>query len=295
MVIVQLSGGLGNQLFQYAAGRAIALTTQSALKLDLSNCADGAYRPYRLGLFHIAAQLADRSEVPFEFRQTYRPSIVRKAYRKLPGRLQPRRSGPRVIRETSFAFDESVMYAGEDVYLVGYWQSPKYFADAEDVIRSDLVLTPAEAGVGTSLASDVRRQGTVSVHVRRGDYVTSLETSAFHGVCSAQYYADALELLSAHAEVRTVYVVSDDIEWARTELRFATPTVFVNDPGDGSDIRDFFLMSQCEHHIIANSSFSWWAAWLGRHPDGIVVSPRQWFTDATIDTSDLRPADWLMV
>jgi len=292
MVIVQLQGGLGNQLFQYAAGRALALRTQTELRLDLGQLGDGAYRPYRLGIFDLEARPARRSEVPFEFRQPHRSPFARRIFGRLPQRfLEQIAVGPRVVRENSFAFDESVARATGDVYLVGFWQSPRYFEDAVHVIRSDLELSPQRVDVRASLAAEVSQHGTVSVHVRRGDYVSSPLMSA----CSAAYYERALELLATRVVVRKVYVFSDDIEWARKELRLAAPTVFVSESDAGSDIADFFLMSQCQHHVIANSSFSWWAAWLGRHLDGHVVSPLRWFNDATVDTRDLRPADWLVV
>ena len=292
VVVVQLQGGLGNQLFQYAAGRSIALRTQTELRLDLGQLRRGAYRPYRLEVFGLPAQPAGKSDVPFEFRQPHRSPLARKVFAYLP--LSPLRrnaSGPHVVREMGFAFDEGVTRSSGDVYLVGFWQSAQYFEDVAEVIRSDLALSPQRAGVGATLASELHQEGTVSVHVRRGDYVDY----ALMSPCSTAYYERALEELGAHATLSKVYVFSDDIEWARQELRFATPTVFMSEADAGSDIADFFLMSQCQHHVIANSSFSWWAAWLGRHADGHVVAPSHWFNDATMDTRDLRPKDWLVL
>jgi hypothetical protein len=198
---------------------------------------------------------------------------------------------PRVVRERTFAFDEAVTHASGDVYLVGFWQSPKYFEDVADVIRSDLALSPQRAGVTPDLASEMRQDGTVSVHVRRGDYVTHPLLSP----CPSAYYRSALKAVANSTPVRTVYVFSDDIEWARRELDLGIRSVFVTGAQSRSDISDFYLMSQCHHHVIANSSFSWWAAWLGEWRDGVVVSPGRWFNDPAIDTRDLRPAAWLAV
>ena len=296
MVIVRLGGGLGNQLFQYATGRALALRTGTELRLDLGLFGKGAYRPYSLGVFDLEAEPASPDALPFEFRQWHRSALTRRLYSRLPRRLIIRRqNGPRVIREKGFAFDESVTHASGDVYLVGFWQSPKYFEDAAAVIRSDLALTSQRVGASVPLTDDVRQEGTVSVHVRRGDYVSHPANTGRYVDCSPQYYEHALELLSARVEVRSVYVFSDDIEWAKTELQFAIPTVFASEPSSRSDIADFFLMSQCEHHVIANSTFSWWAAWLGRRPDGLVVAPSGWFTDAARDTGDLYPVEWFVV
>jgi hypothetical protein len=296
MVIVQLMGGLGNQLFQYAAGRALALRGQTELELDLGEVGEGAYRPYSLGAFDLPAETARIGELPFEFRQAHRSRFARRVYARLPRRLRPRaRGGPRVIREKSHAFDESLISARGDVYLVGFWQSPKYFEDFASVIRSDLALTRERAAAGATLTTQVRREGTVSVHVRRGDYVSHPANIGRFVDCSPEYYEQALELLSSRVEVRTVYLFSDDIGWAERELRFAFPTVYVSEQTGMTDTTDFFLMSQCEHHVIANSTFSWWAAWLGRHSDGLVVAPSRWFMDTTGDIRDLYPADWLVL
>lgn len=292
MVIVQLEGGLGNQLFQYAAGHALALRTHTELRLDLGQLGDGRYRPYRLGIFDLEARPARKGEIPFEFRQPHRSPLARKVVGRLPRRLlEQLGGGPRVVRESGFAFHDSVVRVTGDVYLVGFWQSPRYFEDAAEVIRSDLALSPGRVGVRADLAAEVGQNGTVSVHVRRGDYVSH----ALMSPCSVAYYERALELLATRVQLRRVYVFSDDIAWARKELQFAAPTIFVSAPDGRSDMADFFLMGLCQHHVIANSSFSWWAAWLGRHLHGYVVSPSRWFNDATIDIRDLRPADWLVV
>ena len=291
MVVVQLQGGLGNQLFQYAAGRALALRTRSSLLLDISQVGKGRYRPYRLDVFNLDAQPARKRDVPFEFRLPHRSPLARKVFARLPQRLPTHAAlGPKIVREKGFAFDESVAGSTGDVYLVGFWQSPRYFEDATDAIRADLALTPQSAGVEPMLAAKLQREGTVSVHVRRGDYVDN----PLFSPCSADYYRQALELLADGITLSAAYVFSDDIEWARREVRFTVPTVFMSEVHTDSDIADFYLMSQCHHHVIANSSFSWWAAWLG-DGSGCVVSPRRWFDDTAMDTRDLRPAHWLVL
>jgi hypothetical protein len=296
MVIVRLAGGLGNQLFQYATGRALAYRLQTTLKLDLGDYGDRVYRPYGLEVFSLPAEPARMRDVPLEFRLAHLSGPMRRVCQRVPRQLLVgRRAASKVIREKSTGFDRSVLEVIGDVYLVGFWQSPKYFEDVASVIRADLALSPERAGAAEDITAEVRQQGTVSVHVRRGDYVTDPVISSRHGTCSPGYYANALEWLSSRIEVKRVFVFSDDIEWARNELKFASPTVFVTEPGEDSVIRDFFLMSQCEHHVIANSTFSWWAAWLRRNPDGCVVVPGRWFSDTTVDTRDLYPTGWAVL
>jgi hypothetical protein len=292
MIVVQLRGGLGNQLFQYATGRALALKTGSELRLDLGQLRTERYRPFRLACFRLAARPARKRDVPFEFRQPYRSRAARKVVERLPPRIvRSLPGGPRVIRENRGAPHNALAPVRDDVYLVGFWQSPRYFEDAEATIRADLSLTAERVGVSADLANQVGEEGTVSVHVRRGDYVGN----PFFSPCSADYYRHALELLASRVEVRKVYVFSDDIGWARQELDFQTPTVFASESMSDSDMGDFFLMSRCQHHIIANSSFSWWAAWLGRRPHGQVVAPAHWFNDPAADDGTLRPPGWLVV
>ena len=133
----------------------------------------------------------------------------------------------------------------------------------------------------------------VSLHVRRGDYVSDPATNRFHGTCSPDYYRQAVDYVIGRAGVPHLFVFSDDQEWTRANLQFAVPrrSSSANPPDCG--YRDMQLMARCRHHIIANSSFSWWGAWLNPSPEKIVVAPKQWFSSPRNDTRDLVPPNWV--
>ena len=176
--------------------------------------------------------------------------------------------------------------------MEGYWQSYRYFADAADKIRQELTpRDPMEPG-NAAVAAEIDAVEAVSLHVRRGDYVTNAGAAPFHGLCSLDYYRAAVNHVRARVGAPHLFIFSDDHDWARDNLRFDLPTTYVvaNPPDRG--FRDMQLMARCRHHITANSSFSWWGAWLNPRHDKIVVAPQAWFADPKIDTRDLIPQGW---
>lgn len=290
MIVAQLLGGLGNQLFQYSLGRALAHKNRTVLKLDTHGLGGGKPRQYRLDHFGINAEILSQSE---------RKALGLPA--PVPGSLLSRLaariySPPRllhVVRERSFEFDASVLEAPADCYLQGYWQSPRYFAAVESMIRDELEVRDTPAGRNLALAREIQSCLAVSLHVRRGDYVSNPNTSAVHGVCSADYYARAESLLLRRLGNYRIFVFSDDPDWVERELRHLMPATLIRHNLVQTDYEDLRLMSLCKHHIIANSSFSWWSAWLCRNPDKIVIAPQDWFREAAYSTRDLIPDDWL--
>ncbi len=134
----------------------------------------------------------------------------------------------------------------------------------------------------------------VSVHVRRGDYASNPETNRFHGTCSLEYYSDAFAVICDRVDNPTFFVFSDDPAWTRTNIRPPGKTVYVTHNGSAA-VEDMRLMSHCVHHIIANSSFSWWAAWLSSSENKIVVSPEQWLATGSAPVKDLIPKEWIRV
>ena len=144
-----------------------------------------------------------------------------------------------------------------------------------------------------SMEREVRKAGAISMHVRRGDYVNNPQTNAFHGVCTIEYYQNAAALLAGQVAEPKFVVFTDDLAWACENLNLQWPTLFVEHDDDCLPHNDIWLMAQCSHHIIANSSFSWWGAWLGVNPQRLVIAPAQWFRQPDIDTSDLFPEAWV--
>jgi hypothetical protein len=292
MIVSRLIGGLGNQMFQYAAARALADRTGSEVVLDVSDFASYTVHRYALDAMRIRAQVRGAPAVTAV--PQARP-FARKA-KALWRRLVPARAqAVPTYRERSFAFDPGVASQRPPVQLEGYWQSEKYFRDAADAIRADFTLGTEPDAANRAMLE--RMQGTcaVSLHVRRGDYVTNPTAAAFHGSCSPDYYRQAVDHIAGRCGPLTLFVFSDDQEWVRQNMQFAHPTVHVdcNPPERGA--WDMHLMKHCHHHVVANSSFSWWGAWLNPSPDKIVVAPGRWFTDGTIDTSDLIPPAWVRI
>ena len=286
MVITRLSGGLGNQMFQYAAGKRLATRLGVGYRLDLSlfetlQCATP--RRYALDVFALDDPIASPEEV--------RPFLPRRGVRSWLDRLGGRRRT--YYRERHFHFDPAVLELGGDVCLEGYWQSERYFADIAGLIREAFRFPEPRSGPNLELGRRIRDVVAVSVHVRRGDYVADETTHRWHGVCGIDYYRRAIEHIAERIERAEFFVFSDDPAWAQANLKFPTAVTFVDHNPPERGFEDMRLMSLCRHHIIANSSFSWWAAWLAVNGDKIVVAPRRWFATDELDASDVCPADWL--
>jgi hypothetical protein len=287
MVVSQLLGGLGNQLFQYAVGRALAEKTNSDLHIDTSEFRTYTLRPYKLGHFNIRAHelgLDDRKSLRLPY--AGEPLLSRSIRKMLGSRL-------RVIRERSFEFDPLILQSSGDSYLQGYWQSPKYFAEIEGQIRVELTIRSPMSTSNHAIAQRISEALSASVHVRRGDYASNPVTRDYHGLCDADYYRRAQERLVDLVGPVTFYVFSDDPAWVRENLRFICKAEIVDHNGPDRDYEDLRLMSLCRHHIIANSTFSWWGAWLSPHADKKVVAPKNWFKGAPQSADDLVPSDWL--
>lgn len=294
MTVVKLMGGLGNQMFQYATARRIAWRNKSVLKLDLSTLQGepGSDTPRRFELHHlsITAQPASPSEIAGLTMQAAasRESVLGHLLQKLG--LRPL---PVFYRERHFHFDRAVLRMSDNSYLEGYWQSEKYFADIKELILTEFSFKHPLSGMNLQLAQSMQTTSSVSLHIRRGDYVSSSAITAFHGTCSLQYYLNAAAKIASEVPAPHFFVFSDDTEWVKEHLLLPYTMTMVEHNGPDAGHEDMRLMSMCRHHIIANSSFSWWGAWLNPRPDKIVIAPSRWFNDPSVDTGDLLPASWL--
>ena len=198
-----------------------------------------------------------------------------------------------IYREPHFHFDPSFASLKAPVHLMGYWQSPRYFGEIADVLRRDFTpLTPLDPA-NAAVAAQIDACDSVSLHVRRGDYVANPTTAKYHGICSIDYYQSAIALMRRKVASPHLFVFSDDPDWVRDNLAFDVPTTFVAANSADHGYRDMQLMTRCKHHILANSSFSWWGAWLNPSSDKIVIAPKNWFAAPGIDTRDLVPEAWI--
>lgn len=287
MIVCQLQGGLGNQLFQYALGRTLAARHEVPLVLD-TNVVDRSHdRTFALGAFDLRARTLSAGE-----RKTMRlPSRPMGRLGRILSRFTPRPRLP-VVMERGFGFNPSVLAAPAACYVVGYWQSYRYFGEIESTLRHELQLRQRAEGANLAMAARIAGTKAVSLHVRRGDYLNA-GTRDFHGLCDQAYYQRAETLLRERVGDIHVYVFSDDPAWAVDNLKLVSPMTVVdhNDPGQAHE--DLRLMALCRHHITANSTFSWWGAWLGTNPDRTVIAPRQWFQAPGMSDADLVPPAWL--
>lgn len=298
MIIVRLSGGLGNQMFQYAAARRLAHIHGTVLKLDTSRL-DRANpldtpREYELGYFRITAGKAIPGEC--ETFEELGKEWLNPVYRLLQkfGFL-PSKSGFRYYRERRFSFDGRVLRLPDNICLDGYWQSEKYFRDIRDVITAEFTLLDGPAGMNLRLAEQISACNSVSLHVRRGDYIANPAAARYHGTCGIGYYSRAIEEIKKRVALPHLFIFSDDPEWVATNLKPDIPATFIDHNNTSNGGEDLNLMRLCKHNVIANSSFSWWGAWLNGNPGKTVIAPVHWFKEPGMDTRDLIPEDWLRV
>ena len=292
MIIVKLIGGLGNQMFQYAAGRALAQKHGVPLALDLSELnkdANGAYtqRGFALDAFSVNAVNASNVQVaPFLKFQSHQ--WLRIAQRYMPSLF------PNVyFAESGSHYQNAFQNLGPNTYLNGYWQSEKYFENIRQLLINDFKLTQVMPDDVLWWHNKVASLNSVAMHVRRGDYVHLPTAKAFHGVCSVQYYKNAFQKLQEGENEIAVFVFSDDIGWCRQNLNFTDNIQFVSHKSIAA--WDLHLMSVCKHQVIANSSFSWWAAWLNQHTNKRVYVPEYWFNNIRTKAIDILAQNWEII
>ena len=258
------------------------------LKMDLSEFGTYLLRRFELDKFNIGAGIATPEETA---NFVINPSRFQRNYGRLAISLG---FGFNKIafKERKFGYDATFEGIQHPMYLNGYWQSEKYFKSAKDKLRGELSLVDKPGEASQKILEGILQCPAVSLHIRRGDYITNPSAALVHGVCSLDYYYSAIGHITAHVDNPHFFVFSDDPQWAKDNLKISYPVQFVEANGPDRGAEDIWLMKSCNHHIIANSSFSWWAAWLNDRQDKIVIAPRIWFLDKKINTKDLIPEQW---
>lgn len=287
MICVRLMGGLGNQMFQYAAGRSLAVRHGTVLKLDRSylqgDQKGSTKRQYLLDKMMISAEIALPSEIPLIDGRASFADLVRNRCQQLL-----KRQCSTVLSELGNRISSDFFRTPDYTYLMGYWQSPRYFEDIADIIRADFMCSTALQGKDEAIASVIKDVDSVSLHIRRGDYL--LQTA--HGVCSLGYYEKCVDTIAGILQCPHFFIFSDDAEWVRQHLFIPFPHTLVDHNPAGAAAEDLRLMSLCKHNIIANSSFSWWGAWLNSNSGKRVFAPARWFADERLVPEDLIPPEW---
>ena len=288
MIIVNLKGGLGNQMFQYALGRKLALKTGQELKLDLTGFDRNHHRSFGLDIFSIIKNPATKEEIK---KIKYPYGWCSKGWRWFRFKiLRVHHTGwePKTLARTIKKLEN-----GQDVYVDGFWQSYKYFENIRENLLLDFALLkePLEKRY-PDLIAQIKNTDSVGLHLRRGDYAANSRVLKEFGACSIEYYRRAIEMLAKKINQPNFFVISDDIAWVKDNLKLDHPTVYVSELGT-KDYEELMMMSQCRHNVIANSTFSWWGAWLNDNPGKIVVAPEPWFTNNSIKIDDIIPPTWI--
>jgi Glycosyl transferase family 11 len=294
MIQVILRGGLGNQMFEYSLGLMLAKKYKTGLVLDTTYLHDRfprkniTYRTYDLDIFGITPHVTALSKIS-------RSAPVPGVWLGLDFALIGARDmlGLRKIaRENDdLHFDPAVPESGGNVCLWGFWQSEKYFADARDEVRQAFTFRDELPHATAAMADAIRGTDSVSLSVRRGDYLRA-GNSKIYGETDVKYYDEAARYVASRVPSPHFFVFSDDIAWCRENIRPPFPTTYIPDELRGPKWKYALeLTSLCKHQIIANSTFWWWGAWLNRNPEKIVVAPREWHLGIVHD--DVVPGEWV--
>lgn len=299
MIIVRLGGGLGNQLFQYALGRHLSIIHQRELRIDTSGYTSTigdpqkGIRTFALSHFTIEAKPASLNELAL-FR--HKRTIVDKVINKL-GRFGAYYKKAYIIEPENlhFKFDEDLLSASlkDPVYIEGYWQSEKYFIDIEDVIRGEFSFVDQQDQKNSEMLEKINSVNSVALHIRHGDNATAVAQN--HGVLPLSYYKEAIRKIAESVTDPHFFIFSDDPVWAQNNLKLEFPAEFVTHNGDEKNYEDLRLMSSCKHHIVGNSTFSWWGAWLGKKSNQIVIAPRHYHIGHDVSKLDFYPDRWIIV
>lgn len=287
MIITYLKGGLGNQMFQYACGYSLAKEYNSINKLDItyysSIPSDHTKRSFELSQFNISSQIAKESEI--KTLKGYENSITQ-FIDNITSKIHTIFTGIYPIEK----------YLGKkDLYLNGYFQGEKFFIKYREDILKEFTLKPELKTKEYEKVSDIikKDKNSISMHIRRGDYVTDAKTNKHHGVLTIEYYKEALNILNIKSP--KICVFSDDIDWVAKNFRFLPKDTYFVSKHKFSSAQEIILMSLCKYNIIANSSFSWWGAWLNENKDKKVIAPKKWTQSILFVNPEITPKDWYRI
>jgi len=278
MITVELDGGLGNQMFQYAAAKSLAYKKNTDLALNVQVFDKCELRQLEINRYDINANIVKNK------------NFLRKVMKRL--NLDAFTS--------SYYVEKSIRYRdisdlSDDVYLKGYFQSEKYFLEIRSALIKDFTITGQLSNYTKKISKKILGgNSTASIHIRRGDYVFDEAINNIHGTCDISYYEKAISLLNSEYENIEYFIFSDDIAWAKKNLALPNST-YIDSEEKRMPHEDILLMSQCHHNVIANSSFSWWGAWLNDNNNKIVIAPKEWFksTELTKNSGDIVCSDWI--
>lgn len=282
MIVVRIWEGLGNQLFQYAYARALQMRTEQKVYLDISEYANGVLRKYGLNHFKITIPTIKSGQTLFNAIDYHDAYNIIKVNDKAIKYGFPISFG----KEENINYKKALLVPNGNWYLKGWYQNENYFKEYYSLICRELK-PKNKIRISSELHQLLKKEETISVHFRRGDYQKT------HNILDINYYLRAMKLVKKRIKNPRFIIFSDDIEWVKQNLNFIDECHYVNEQGTLQDYEELMIMSRCKHNIIANSTFSWWGAWLNQNEEKIVIAPKVWFPDNSHYKTDIVPQDWI--
>lgn len=272
-------------------GVSLSLYHQAPLLLDIRDCVR-SHNGFELEqVFSFPVQLAQPEDVRdvlgWQSTSSFRYIMAKPVLKFLRNR--------RFVLEPHFHYWPDIRHVTLPCYFKGYWQSARYFKDGDQTIRDLFAFRPFLSDRNHEIARTMGAVNSVSLHVRRGDYADNFMNLLKHGLCPLNYYEAAIQYITKHVKNPLFFIFSDDIDWVRENLKVKSDIHFIDHNRGMESYNDMRLMSLCKHHIIANSSFSWWSAWLNPDKEKIVIAPQRWFANYPVRTSDLIPRRWVQL
>lgn len=294
MIVIRFKGALGNQMFEYATAKRLALHRNTELQIDLSGLKNtpeqDTPRHYELDCFMLKAKEATLSNYELININQSRKSKLKHFLKKI------NRNKLWVYSSGSNLFDPKVLSLPSNTLLDGWFTSERYFRDIRPTLLKDFSYRKPPSKINKATLNNVNNANSVSLHVRRGDYITNRNANIWHGVLEKEYYTKAVKIIADKVSNPEIFVFSNDPEWCKRNMKFNHKTHYIDNNDDlNNGSEDMRLMRACKHNIIANSTFSWWGAWLNDSPGKIVISPKQWFKEGGINDKDIVPAEWLRI
>lgn len=294
MIIVQLYGGLGNQMFQYAFGTHLATINNAELVFDLS------YVQSKLPFKKWTTPMQYELHIFENLKAKLKPNIFASKYvypfAKMEHLLKTRlyKNKYDFYIENDLSFNSNLLSIKNNSFVCGNFQSELYFKNIEQIIRNDFSFPKISDETNLKHLEKIQNSNAVSIHIRRGDYVSIQKNAQKFLALDLEYYQKAIDVLATKIADPTFFIFSDDMNWVEENLKINFPKYYIkNNTAKNTSYIDMQLMSMCKHNIIANSTFSWWAAWLNTNQNKIVIAPKRWFQHLAND--DLLPNTWVQL
>lgn len=289
MIIVKLMGGLGNQMFQHAFGRVLETNLQEKVLYDRSwfyqNFAGTTPRELELNAFDLSLPYIKYKKPVFSGKIGRLIKILKQAINLEPKYIK--------VNEETFVLDQ--IKDKNHYYFEGYWQNPQYFEGIRETILKDFSFPELKNPEDANLHDQIATCESVAVHIRRGDYINNPATNQYHGTCSIEYYKNASEHIVSRIPNAKLFLFTDDPDFVKNNFGFLSNATVVSN-SIRSDIDELNLMHLCKNFIIANSSFSWWGAWLSQNPEKIVIAPQKWFNNVEAEKNcKIVPENWVRI